>query len=121
MSGLHATCLALVALGAALAGLAALGLAMDRHWEQLHGRGTGPAPSARRRLRHAGTVGLLASLLACIALRGAAQGWVAWAGMLTAAALTLALALAYAARAVARLGWTAAALALLALAGSFGA
>ena len=44
MSGLHATCLALVALGAALAGLTALGLAMDRHWEQLHGRGAGPAP-----------------------------------------------------------------------------
>lgn len=121
MSGLHATCLALLALAAAIAGFAALSLAMDRHWEQLHGRGAEPAAAVRRRLRHAGSAGLLASLLACIALRGAAQGWVAWAGMLTAAAITLALTLTYAARGVARIGWGAAALALAALAGSLAA
>lgn len=118
MSGLHTTFLALVALGAAIAGFTALSLAMDRHWEQLHGRGAEPGAAVRRRLRHAGTLGLLASLLACIALRGAGQGGVAWAGMLTAAAMTLALTLTYAARGVARLGWGATAVALVALAGA---
>lgn len=118
MSGLHDTFLALVALATAIAGFAALSLAMDRHWGQLHGRGSAPPLRARRRLRHAGTLGLLASLLACIALRGAGQGWVAWAGMLTAAALVLVLTLTYAARGLARLGWGAATVALVALAGA---
>lgn len=118
MSGLHGTFLALLGLSAALAGFCALSLAMDRHWEQLHGRGAALAARARRKLRHAGSVGLLASLAACIALRGASQGWVAWAGMLTAAAVMLVLTLTYATRGVARLGWSAAAAALLALAGT---
>ena len=121
MSALHDTFLALVALASAIAGFAALSLAMDRHWEQLHGRGSEPTPRGRRRLRHAGTVALLASLLACIALRGAGQGWVAWAGMLTAAAIALVLTLTYAARGVVWLGWGATGLALVALAGSLAA
>jgi len=115
MSGWHDTFLAMLALAAAIAGFCALSLAMDRHWEQLQGRGAALTRRARRRLRHAGTVGLLASLAACIALRGAGQGWVAWAGMLTAAAITLVLALSYATRGVMRLGWGATAAALLAL------
>lgn len=115
MNGLHDTCLALLALAAAIAGFCALSLAMDRHWEQFNSRGTGPAAWLRRRLRNAGTVGLLASLAACIALRGAGQGWVAWAGMLTAAALALVFTLSYAARGVVRLGWGATATALVAL------
>lgn len=118
MSGLHATLLALAGLGAALAGFAALSLAMDRHWAQWHGRGATPAARIRRGLRHAGTVGLAASLAACLALRGPAQGWVAWAGILTLAALVLVLTLTFAARGVARLGWTAGMAALVALAGA---
>lgn len=115
MSVLHNAFLALLALAAAVAGFCALSLAMDRHWEQLHGRGAALGARARGKLRYAGTVGLLASLVACIALRGGGQGWVAWAGMLTAAALTLALSLTYAARGVVRLGWGATATALVAL------
>jgi len=115
MSAPHTTCLALLALAAAVAGFAALSLAMERHWEQLHGRGTALPGRTRRRLRDAGIVGLLASLVACIALRGGSQGWVAWAGMLTAAALTLVLTLSFAARGVVRLGWGAAGVALVAL------
>jgi len=121
MSGLHAILLALAALGAATAGFTALSLAMERHWEQLHGRGAALPARARRGLRHAGAVGLLASLAACIALRGAGQGWVAWAGVLTLAGITLVLVLTYASRGVARLGWGAAALALLSLAGALAA
>ena len=121
MSGLHAILLALAALGAATAGFTALSLAMERHWEQLHGRGAPLPARARRGLRHAGAVGLLASLAACIALRGAGQGWVAWAGVLTLAGITLVLVLTYASRGVARLGWGAAALALLSLAGALAA
>jgi len=107
-TGLHTGCLALAALAAAIAGFAALSLAMDRHWEQLHGRWSEPAIPARQWLRAGGTLGLLASLAACIALRGAGQGWVAWAGMLTLAGVSLALTLSYAARGVTRLGYGAA-------------
>ena len=118
MSALHTICLALLALSSALAGFCALSLAMERHWEQLHGRGAALAGRTRRRLRDAGMVGLLASLAACIALRGGGQGWVAWAAMLTAAALVLVLAVSYAARGVVRLGWGAAGVALVALGGA---
>lgn len=118
MSALHDGCLALVGLGAAIAGFCALGLGMERHWGQLHGRGAVLGMRMQQRLRHAGTVGLLASLAACIALRGGGQGWVAWAGMLTAAALVLVWMLGYAARGVARLGWGATAVALVALGGA---
>lgn len=118
MSGLRDILLALAALAAATAGFTALSLAMERHWEQLYGRGAALPARARRGLRHAGAVGLLASLAACIALRGAAQGWVAWAGVLTLAGITLVLVLGYAARGVARLGWCSGALAMLSLAGA---
>lgn len=115
MSGWHDAFLAMLALAAAIAGFCALSLAMDRHWEQLQGRGAVLPARSRRRLRHAGTVGLLASLAACIALRGTGQGWVAWAGMLTAAAVMLVWMLTYATRGVVRLGWAATAVALTAL------
>ena len=95
MSTWHATMAALTALTAAVAGFAALSLAMDRHWEALHGRGSDPG-TLRRWLQGGGSVGLLVSLLACIALKGSAQGWVAWAGMLTASAFVVVLMSTYA-------------------------
>jgi hypothetical protein len=64
---------------------------------------------------------LFASLLACIALRGSGQGWVAWAGMLTLAAIVLVLTLTFAAHSIVRVGSVAAVLSLLALAGSMAA
>jgi hypothetical protein len=115
MSGAHYFFLALAGLGSALAGFLCLGLAMDRHWEQLHGRGTEPRPALKRWLHLGGIGGLVVSLLACIALRGAGQGWVAWAGMLTVAAVALALTFTYGTRGVARMGVGATAVALLAL------
>lgn len=100
------------ALCAALAGFIALSLAMDRHWAQLRGRGAAPAKAQRRRLRGAGAAGLLASLLACLAARGGAQGWVDWAGVLTAAAMAVVLLLTYGPRRLALLGWGSGAAAL---------
>lgn len=77
----------------AYAGFAALALAMDRHHQQAwHG-----LPSARRRalLRLAGTVGLVASLVICIARSGTGAGIVLWSGLTTLVALTVALLLTY--------------------------
>jgi len=86
--------LVLAAWLAAAAGFTALALAMDRHHEDVFGRGKAPG-AARRWLRAGGSAGLLASLLASLAARGPAQGWVLWLGVLTAAALAVVLALSY--------------------------
>lgn len=82
------------ALAAALAGFAGLSLAMDRHWEALHGRGSTPGDKTRW-LQGAGSAGLLLSLLACLALKGATQGWVMWIGALTVGAIAVVLTLTY--------------------------
>lgn len=118
MSGAHDGFLALAGLGAALAGFVSLSLAMDRHWEQLHGRGTEPRAALKRWLHVGGIGGLTVSLLACIDLRGASQGWVAWAGILTVAAVTLAMTFTSGTRGVVRLGMGAAAVAVLSLIGT---
>ena len=99
---------------AATAGFGALSLAMDRHFEDIHGRGTSPG-AKRRWLQLAGSLSLLASLLACLAAQGSAQGWVLWCGVLTVAALLLMLLLSYAPRWAPRVSG----LAALALAGVF--
>ena len=82
---------------AAFAGFAALALAMDRHFEDLLGRGRKPG-KLRPCLRAGGALGLAASLLACLAADGATQGWVLWLGVMTAAAMAVVLLLSYAPR-----------------------
>lgn len=94
MSTLNHGLLMYTVLAAALAGFAALSLAMDRHWEALHGRGTTPGTKARW-LQACGTGGLLLSLAAALALKGATQGWVMWLGALTAGAVVVVLTLTY--------------------------
>lgn len=97
----------------AFAGFTALSLAMDRHHEDSYGRGK--SPGARRSwLRGAGVLGLLLSLATCLALKGPAQGWVLWFGVLTAGALVVVGMLSYAPRRAALLAATASALAALA-------
>lgn len=78
----------------ALAGFAALALAMEEHHEWLLGR----APSHRRRLtlRLLGGGLLATSFLAATHAWGAGPGAVAWCGLLTAAAAPLVLARTYA-------------------------
>lgn len=107
MMALMNTMAIIAGLASAAGGFAALSLAMDRHWEGLHGRGNLPGDHTRRMLRWSGGGGLLVSLLVCLNVWGASQGWVAWAGMLTAAAIGLVLVLSYAARAIVRVGWAA--------------
>jgi hypothetical protein len=97
----------IAAVASASGGFTALSLAMDRHWEALHGRGNLPSDQTRRMLRWSGGGGLLVSLLTCLFVWGPSQGWVAWAGMLTAAAISMVLVLSYAAHAVMRIGWAA--------------
>ncbi len=98
----------------AFSGFAALSLAMDRHHEDSYGRGRSPG-SRRPWLRLAGTLGLLLSLAACLLIRGPAQGWVLWLGVLTAGALVLVGVLSYAPRRAARLAAVAGAVAMLAM------
>lgn len=106
----------IAALASASSGFTALSLAMDRHWEGLHGRGNVPTDPQRRALRWSGGAGLLVSLLVCIYLWGASQGWVAWAGVMTAAAISLVLTLTYGARAIVRVGWAGGVIAAVAVA-----
>ncbi|XAH23546.1 DUF3325 family protein [Xylophilus sp. GW821-FHT01B05] len=87
--------LATGAFSAALAGFAALALAMDRHFEDSYGRGREPG-RLRPWLRAGGSAALLLSLAASLSLAGLAQGWVLWCGVLTAGALAQALLLSYA-------------------------
>ncbi|WP_311223808.1 MULTISPECIES: DUF3325 domain-containing protein [unclassified Acidovorax] len=87
-----------LALSSCLAAFAALGLAMDRHYEDSYGRGKEPSPGLRRALRLAGTAGLLLSLWACLKAAGTSQGWVFWFGVMTLSALAVVLVLSYAPR-----------------------
>lgn len=77
----------------ALAGFAALALAMDEHHEWL--LGVPPAPARRLTLRLLGGGLLAVSFLAAISPWGVGLGTVAWCGLLTAAAGPLVLARTY--------------------------
>jgi hypothetical protein len=88
--------LVVAALCAALSGWMALSLAMERHWQNQHGRGTAPSTAQRRALQLAGAAGLLVSNLVCLFVREGGAGWIAWLGMLTATALSAAWILSYA-------------------------
>ncbi len=85
------------ALAAALAAFVALGLAMDRHYQDSFGRGTSPA-GKRRWLQAGGTLGLLLSWGVCRGLRGGGQGTVLWCGLLTFSAVLVSLVLSFAPR-----------------------
>ena len=76
MSAFANPALVLGALGAAAGGWIALSLAMERHWQNQHGRGTAPTARQRRRLQGSGAASLLVSCLVCLFVWGAAQGWV---------------------------------------------
>ncbi|RIX74953.1 DUF3325 domain-containing protein [Acidovorax cavernicola] len=71
---------------ASLAGFCALSLAMDRHCEDVYGRGRTPG-AWRRWLQLGGTALLVLSLVASLEAAGASVGWVLWLGALTAGAL----------------------------------
>ncbi len=106
--------LATAAFSAALGGFAALGLAMERHFQDSFGRNATPG-RWRPWLQVAGVAGLVLSLGACLSVQGPTQGWVLWWGVLTAAAIAVVAVLGYAPRWSLRLvllGWALAGLAL---------
>lgn len=76
--------LGLTAVCAAVAGFLALGLAMERPWQQACG--ALPRPRMRAAVQALGALALLASLLCCAELRVQGRGFVPWIGCLTAAA-----------------------------------
>ncbi|MBK1615517.1 hypothetical protein CKO44_18815 [Rubrivivax gelatinosus] len=84
----------------ALAGFAWLALAMEVHWQQVHGGGTGP----RRRLRLLGAGGLVASLLLCLQADPPSMAALVWLMLLAGAVLAVALLLAWQ-PALLRLAW----------------
>lgn len=113
---MSAPVLVVAAAASALAGFVSLSLGMDRHYADSLGRSRSPG-AKRPWLQLGGALGLLAALLASLAVQGAAQGWVLWFGVMTASALCVVGLLAFRARLVPAFGLGMAALAVLAFAG----
>lgn len=86
--------LLLGALAANLAGLALLALAMDAHWRQVRGRQP-LAPRIARTLRALGATALALSLFCCLRADHASMAALVWVMALAAAALAVALMLAW--------------------------
>lgn len=83
--------------GAALAsvvGFAWLALAMDTHWQQVHGQAAKPALS-RRLLRVFGALLLAASLALCLLADHASMAVLVWVMLLAGAAVLIAFVLAW--------------------------
>ena len=88
----------------AFTGKSWLALGMKAHWAQVRG----PAPhneALARRLRFSGTACLMLSLALCLALSHASMAFLVWIMTLSATALLVAMALAFAPRS---LSWLAA-------------
>lgn len=75
-----------------IAGFAWLALAMDAHWQQVHGSAR-PAPRARILLRLAGGIAFLLSLILCKLPEHATIASLVWVMALTTGALLVALTL----------------------------
>ena len=89
----------------AFSAFAAKGIVMDRHYADLHGRGTAAGPRLRLRMRTLGWLGLALSFAACIGASGWHIGPVLWCGVLSISAWTVAVMLQYAPRAVMQGAW----------------
>ncbi|WP_066271895.1 DUF3325 domain-containing protein [Hydrogenophaga palleronii] len=111
---MNSLCLSLLAFGLCFAGMAALSLAMDRHHEQLNGRGE-PSRAQRLTRRGLGTLLLLLALRPCLQASGLGVGLVAWCAWLAAGALLVALTLPYRPRWTLRAAVLSGGLSLLAL------
>lgn len=87
----------MLAAGASLAysGFASISYTMDRHYADIHGRGSEPDERTRRRYQTLGWLSILLSFFACIIVLGWNIGPVLWCGMLTFSAIVLTLLLQY--------------------------
>jgi hypothetical protein len=90
----------------AFSGLSWLALAMEAHWAQVHNQQTQP-PQIASRLRLRAVAALAASFFACLGADHASIASLVWVMMLSAAAITVAMALAYYPRLLAWLSWPA--------------
>ena len=81
-------CIAAAAL-LAYGGLACISSTMDRHYADIHGRGSQPDGRTRICFRVLGWAGIALSFLTCMIAVGAPTGPVLWCGMLTASAMVL--------------------------------
>lgn len=104
----------LAALALCFAGMSALSLAMDRHYEQLTGQSE-PPTRHRQGLRLAGSAALALAVWPCVAHWGWGVGLTAWFAWLTAGGMAVAWTLPYAARGTVRASVAAAGIGLLAL------
>lgn len=77
-----------------LLGFAWLALAMDTHWEQVHGR-EGPVRGTQRLLRWLGSAALLLSFLCCLRADHASMAVLVWAMLLAGAAVAVAMTLSW--------------------------
>lgn len=75
-------------------GLGWLALAMDVHWEQVHGQAV-LQPRTQTRLRRLGSLLLGASLLLCLASDHPSMAVLVWAMLLAGAAVLIAMTLAW--------------------------
>lgn len=87
--------LLLVALLCSVGGLAWLALAMEVHWQRARGTDVGPGRATVIGLRVAGTGAVLASLLVCLRADHVSMAVLVWVMSLGAAALAVALVLAW--------------------------
>lgn len=83
MSQLVTALFGMSAFAAAVAGFLALGLTMERHWQEACGALR--RPRVRNTVQALGALALLLSLLCCAQLRAQGQGFTLWIGCLTAA------------------------------------
>jgi len=108
--------LILSGLALAFSGFATNSTVMDRHYADIHGRGTEPGAALKRRLRLLGWLGLALSFAACIGASGWHIGPVLWCGLLSIAAWALTLLLQYAPRKAIQGAWIGVPAALAAIA-----
>lgn len=106
--------ISLAALALCFAGMSALSLAMDRHYEQFTGHSE-PPPLQRRWLRGFGSAALALAVWPCVAHWGWGIGLTAWCAWLTAGGMAVAWTLPYIPRWTVRASAAAAGIGLLAL------
>ncbi|REF01975.1 DUF3325 domain-containing protein [Cupriavidus plantarum] len=107
--------------GFTLGGFSWLGLTIDRHHADIHGRGTEPSREQVVRLRLLGYLALALALTACVMAEGWAFGLLYWVGILSVCAWVSVATFSCAPHVTRRIARAAAAIAVIALAAALSA